>query len=410
MPNNQINAKIVSRNDSKTNWTTNNPKPLKGELCIEFDPSHDSNSYTVKAKVGDGVNYYNDLPYLAGEAITVPVPDGTSIVDDNGTWKLAGFDAATADKFPVKRITNNVASIEWVSLPSHFGDIDNMYTAFNSLGTAATKNVAASGDASATEVVMGNDSRLNSVRYDTASQGLTDTQKSNARTNIGAGTSSFSGDYDDLSNKPTIPSTAADVGAIPSTDKGAASGVAELDANGKVPASQLPSYVDDTVEGYYNTTDGKFYEESTYTTEITGETGKIYVSLDTNKTYRWSGSAFVVISDTIALGETSSTAYRGDRGKIAYDHSQSTHAPSNAEHNVIVGVQVNSVDLTPDANRKVNVPIGTASTAGVVKSSSSDDQVSIDNASGTMTVNKVTTDKLKNGSDTLVFICGDSSS
>lgn len=125
---------------------------------------------------------------------------------------------------------------------------------------------------------------------------------------------------------------ASDVGAIATSAKGAAGGVAELDTSGKVPAAQLPSYVDDVIEGYlYNS---KFYKESAHTTEITGEAGKIYVDLSTNKTYRWSGSAFTIISDTIALGETSSTAYRGDRGKIAYEHSQAAHAPSNAEKNV----------------------------------------------------------------------------
>lgn len=113
--------------------------------------------------------------------------------------------------------------------------------------------------------------------------------------------------------------------------KGSASGLAELDSNGKVPSSQLPSFVDDVVEGYLS--GGKFYKESAHTTEISGESGKIYIDLSTEKTYRWSGSAFVVISETLALGETSSTAYRGDRGKTAYDHSQSAHAPSNAEVN-----------------------------------------------------------------------------
>ncbi len=108
--------------------------------------------------------------------------------------------------------------------------------------------------------------------------------------------------------------------AIPMAQKGANSGVAELDATGKVPASQLPSYVDDVVEGYYNTTDGKFYEEDTYTTEIPGETGKIYVDLSTEKTYRWSGSAFVEISESLALGETSSTAYAGNKGKQNADN------------------------------------------------------------------------------------------
>lgn len=114
---------------------------------------------------------------------------------------------------------------------------------------------------------------------------------------------------------------------------------ADLDDNGKVPSSQLPSYVDDVIEGYLSSS--KFYKTRsgssgsyTYSTEIAGETGKIYVDLSNNKTYRYSGSNFTVISETLALGETSSTAYRGDRGKTAYDHSQAAHAPSDAQKNV----------------------------------------------------------------------------
>ena len=123
---------------------------------------------------------------------------------------------------------------------------------------------------------------------------------------------------------------AADVGAIPSTLKGANNGVAELDASGKVPASQLPSYVDDVIEGYLS--GGKFYKEATHTTAITAESGKIYVDITggANKTYRWSGTTYAEISPSIALGETASTAYRGDRGKIAYEHSQAAHARTDA--------------------------------------------------------------------------------
>ena len=127
----------------------------------------------------------------------------------------------------------------------------------------------------------------------------------------------------------TVPTSAADVSAIPTTAKGANSGVAELDANGKIPSSQLPSYVDDVIEGYYY--DSKFYEDSEHTTEITGTTGKIYVDLLTNKTYRWSGSGYTEISESLALGETSSTAYRGDRGKTAYDHATDSSRHTTAE-------------------------------------------------------------------------------
>lgn len=120
---------------------------------------------------------------------------------------------------------------------------------------------------------------------------------------------------------------------IPLSQKGTAGGVAELDENGKVLSSQLPSYVDDVIEAYYNLSDGKFYavkSGTTYSDEITGESGKIYVDLSTEKTYRWGGSSYAEISPSLALGETSSTAYRGDRGKTAYDHSQSVHARTDA--------------------------------------------------------------------------------
>ncbi len=100
------------------------------------------------------------------------------------------------------------------------------------------------------------------------------------------------------------------------SEMGKADGVATLDSTGKVPAAQLPSYVDDVIEGYYS--GGKFYtskdSSGNYSGVITGETGKIYVNLNDSKTYRWSGSAYAVISETLALGETSSTAYPGNKG------------------------------------------------------------------------------------------------
>ncbi|MBO4393935.1 MAG: hypothetical protein J5800_06290 [Spirochaetales bacterium] len=113
---------------------------------------------------------------------------------------------------------------------------------------------------------------------------------------------------------------------------GANNGVATLGSDGKVPASQLPSYVDDVIEGYFHddeffttrTGDGTSASPYTYTGEITGETGKIYVDKNTNKTYRWGGTAYAEISSSLALGETSSTAYRGDRGATAYSHATET--------------------------------------------------------------------------------------
>ena len=92
---------------------------------------------------------------------------------------------------------------------------------------------------------------------------------------------------------------------------GAANGVASLDASGRIPASQIPGGFDN-IEEYDNL--------AAFPT--TGEEGIIYVAKDTNLTYRWTGSQYVEISPSLALGETATTAYRGDRGKVAYDHSK----------------------------------------------------------------------------------------
>ena len=109
---------------------------------------------------------------------------------------------------------------------------------------------------------------------------------------------------------------------LDTSQKGTANGVAELDSNGFIRPVQLPSFVDDVIEGYLHT-DGNFYSDETHTNEILAESGKIYIDLteNINKTYRWSGTAYVVISDTITLGETEGTAFRGDRGKLAYEHT-----------------------------------------------------------------------------------------
>ena len=163
------------------------------------------------------------------------------------------------------------------------------------LGTAAGLDVATSGNAGNNQVVKGNDTRL------TDSRNAADVYS-----------------WAKAASKPSY--TASEVGAIPTSAKGANNGVATLGSDGKVPSSQLPSYVDDVLE---------YASLSAF--PATGESGKIYVALDTNKTYRWSGTAYVEISESLALGETSSTAYPGDKGKAAYEHSQLN---SGNPHNV----------------------------------------------------------------------------
>lgn len=144
-------------------------------------------------------------------------------------------------------------------------------------------------------------------------------------------------------------------------------GVATLGTDGKVPSTQLPSYVDDVLE----------YADSA-SFPATGESGKIYVAQDTNLTYRWTGSVYVEISQSLALGETSSTAYRGDRGKTAYDHSQVT---TGNPHSVTASdVGLGNVDNTSDANK----PVSTAQQTAL------DGKASISSATGSLTVGSIT--------------------
>lgn len=119
------------------------------------------------------------------------------------------------------------------------------------------------------------------------------------------------------------------------TEMGVANGVATLGADGKVPSGQLPSYVDDVLE---------FENKASFTAK--GETGKIYVSKDTNLTYRWSGSAYVEISASLAIGETSSTAYAGDKGKALATRLTSVEekATANATNISSVGTRVTNIE------------------------------------------------------------------
>lgn len=91
-------------------------------------------------------------------------------------------------------------------------------------------------------------------------------------------------------------------------------GIATLDTTGKVPTSQLPSFVDDVLEGTLSGT--TTFKSADGKSTLTAEAGKIYVDISSQKTYRWSGTQYVEISSGgVALGETSSTAYAGDKGK-----------------------------------------------------------------------------------------------
>ena len=120
--------------------------------------------------------------------------------------------------------------------------------------------------------------------------------------------------------------------------------------SGTISAANLPSYVDDVLE---------YASLSKFPT--TGESGKIYTALDTNKIYRWSGSAYVVISETITLGTTHSSAGYGDESRAAYNHS--TKTSGNPHHVTKADVGLGSVDNTADSAKSVKYAASAGSVA-----------------------------------------------
>ena len=234
-----------------------------------------------------------------------------------------------------------------------------------------------------------------------------------------------SGSYNDLSNKPTIPTipgalknpnaltislngtsqgaydgsaaksiniTASSVGAAASTHTHSKSQITDFptsmpasdvpawakaaskpsytigEVSGNLPASRisgtiaaanLPSYVDDVLE---------YASLSKFPTK--GESGKIYTALDTNKIYRWSGSAYVVISETIALGTTHSSAGYGDESRAAYNHS--TKTSGNPHHVTKAEVGLGNVDNTADSAKSVKYATSAGSAGSVAWSNVSD--------------------------------------
>lgn len=303
MANTTLKTRIILNNKTTDEWAQAATfVGLKGEFLVD--------SSTRKIKIGDGATAYPDLPF-----VNLTPEEVDSLI------KAASHSHSNKDVLDATTASFTTALLEKL----------------NGIATGANKTVVDSALSSTS---------TNPVQNKVVNSALGGKVPTSRKVNGKA----LSGD---------ITLSAGDVDAIPTSARGAKNGVASLDENGKVPAAQLPSYVDDVLEGYVADDLSAFYKDSGKTSAYTPETGKIYVNLNNNKTYRYSGSKYAVISETLALGETSSTAFDGARGKKAYDHSQSAHAPSNAERNIIVGIQKNGADVTVDSNRKVNITVPT---------------------------------------------------
>lgn len=371
MANININARYVVRNDTAENWKLNKTQvPLKGELCITMDTSGGP-----KIKVGDGATAWENLKYINAtpeELSAYGVRDvkvtgsGNVIVDASFSEGVLTLTKGT--------ITDNdtLYAISGKSNPTSGADIDLTPTgqgsasSVNVVGGGATtvtcsggkivisstdtdtKYSAKTGTANGTIAFGTPGAEVNitvaglksaayteSTAYDAAGTGAAEAKKVQGNTTstvktvedaAAAAASAASAAQETADSAVEAAETAQSTAdnavsaaataqsaaeaaqatanaAIPSTEKGANNGVATLDGTGKIPAAQLPASVDEIIEA-----------ENFEALPETGEGSKIYVTLDDNKTYRWGGSAYVEISASIALGETTGTAFDGAKG------------------------------------------------------------------------------------------------
>ena len=186
--------------------------------------------------------------------------------------------------------------------------------------------------------------------------------------------------------------------------KGKANGFASLDANGTVPANQLPSYVDDIIDVYATydksatgeLTNIKLYSDAAHQNAITGEAGKIYINITNGEPpyqFRWTGTIFArADAQVLILGQITGTAFDGGRGKELENQiaSLKTNGASHFDNNTY---QASTVRLNFKCwfgkgnvqDHSSQITAATASQAGVM---SATDKVKLD----TTLPNQITTE------------------
>lgn len=331
-------TKHIQKHDTEQNWNLSSLKPAVGQLIV-YDP--DDNYNYARFKIGDGATIVKDLPFTVEETINEALATLGTLANKSTIEK-----ADLSDE-----LKQSLESAD--SALQSFTETDPTVPAWAKAATKPTYNQGEVADtADYVRMTPAERTKLGKIAeeankyvhptHTTASSDLykveiddqghvkattkvtkadiTDLDIPGQDTTYTVKTEGTGNVITNVELKGTQITATKGETFITSSEKGTSLATLE---DGKIPASQLPSYVDDVIE--YNTTKPR---------PSTGEAGKIYVNTDDNKTYRWSGSAYVEISKSLALGETSSTAFAGDKGKAAYEHSSETATVGNNPHGI----------------------------------------------------------------------------
>ncbi|MEF9983685.1 MAG: hypothetical protein RR806_03105 [Oscillospiraceae bacterium] len=365
MTNTALDARLILRNDTFANWNSKNPVLLKGELAVVADLN--------KIKIGNGVDTFSTLDYSGFTITDIPIASNsvTGLMNKTEFVKLVGIETGSqVNKIEVIKV-NGIASaiasgkIVDIIVPTKISQLTNdsdFTTKAYADGEIVKKvdKVAGKSLVSDSEIT-----RLSGMTSD-ATKVENSTVNGNIKIN-GAEATIYTHPtthpatmiVEDSTHRFTTDTkqaawdskadTKADVGLgnvtndsqVKRSEMGIANGVATLGSDGKLTSGQIPAGIDDVLEA-----------TNLAALPTTGESNKIYVTTNDNKTYRWSGSTYVEISASVVLGETSSTAYAGDKGKLVTDNvnkitNGAIKVPSSSNADTIGGLTV-----------KTAVPVG----------------------------------------------------
>lgn len=299
----ELRSRIAMWDDTPANLASNNLTLLKGEIVIE-------RGSVLKMKIGDGTTTWNSLPYYGGNVvISTTNPTTSDYQFPVGTMWFRNNDSNTPSRaYYLESVASTTATwrkiitdqdLATYALASH---VHGNITSDGKIGTASGKVITTNTGG----VVQAEDQR---GAFNKDFESIVANMNMNGTAFVGSSGKIPHSDH----RHPS------DTTKINTSEKGAVNGVATLDAGGKVPSSQLPSYVDEAVEVvdfvatlptsgltvgqiYFNTTDNKLYTATSATAFGAGVNPAqsiIYVRLSNNAPFRWTGSTMQVIDNPL---------------------------------------------------------------------------------------------------------------
>lgn len=314
-----INTAIVSSAEAEK-WANEN------EDVVVSNGKFSAKHWATKAAVGSVLTTKGDLSVFTTTAARLDIGQNDYVLTADSTapsgvaWKVAAGGGGA-----VSSVAGRTGVVVLTKTDVGLANVDNT--------SDVTKQVATLAAATAIDVGLGNVNNTSDATKQAAT--LTAATKSD----VGLGSVDNTTDAAKPISAATVTALALKLDA---TLKGANNGLAELDAGGRVPSSQIAGIVLSSSE-YANLA----------AFPGTGDLSVFYVALDTAKGYRWTGTIYLQTDATIAIGETITSAYRGDRGKIAYDHSVLI---TGNPHSVTKGdLSLGNVDNTSDSTKQATI-------------------------------------------------------